>query len=132
MAAMWTVSTNVVFLLLINFVSGFVWGAFELGFLLLFFEAIDARQRVAMLTLYNVGYASATVAGSVCGALLLATLGAGSAGYAAVFLFSSLARLCAAPLLWRVRLPTPDEQIVTLPPQLVSEAVEGLTATQAA
>ena len=101
MAALWNVSHAVGYLLLINFVSGFAWGAFELGFLLLFFEAIDARQRVAMLTLYNVGYASATVAGSVCGALVLAGLGAGSFGYAAVFLLSSLARLAAAPLLWR-------------------------------
>ncbi len=132
MAALWTVSTNVIFLLLINFVSGFVWGAFELGFLLLFFEAIDVRQRVAMLTLYNVGYASATVAGSVCGALLLATLGAGSAGYAAVFLLSSLARLCAAPLLWRVRLPKPAEPTVVLEPVFVEDSVEEFAAPQAA
>jgi MFS family permease len=132
MAALWTLSSNVAFLLVINFVSGFVWGAFELGFLLLFFEAIDARQRVAMLTLYNVGYASATVAGSICGALVLATLGAGSVGYAAVFLLSSLARLCAAPLLLRVRLPNPAAEALADMPHFVEEIVEELAAPQAA
>ena len=66
-------------LLMIQVMAGVSWATYELAAFLLFFEAIDARQRIGMLTLYNLGNAAATVAGSLIGGGILMLLGEGHA-----------------------------------------------------
>jgi hypothetical protein len=99
----WMISQATPMLLLIQVMAGVSWATYELAAFLLFFEAIDARQRIGMLTLYNLGYAAATVAGSLVGGGILTLFGESHTGYLAVFAASGLARGLTVPLLRRVR-----------------------------
>jgi DHA2 family multidrug resistance protein len=100
---LWIISQATPFLLAIQLAAGAAWATYELAAFLLFFEAIDARQRIGMLTLYNLGYAAATVVGSLVGGAILAMIGENQAGYLVVFAASCLARILTLPLLRRVR-----------------------------
>jgi MFS family permease len=71
--------------------------------MLLFFEAVNARERSGVVTVYNLGIAVATVAGAACGGLLLRALGETWEAYVTVFVVSCIARLAAIPILYRVR-----------------------------
>ena len=53
MAGMWYVSDNYVWLCFTQITAGIAWAAYELAFLLLFFESIPATDRVSVLTLFN-------------------------------------------------------------------------------
>jgi MFS family permease len=107
--ALWTLGHTLPYLLFIQLCSGIGWAGFELASLLMFFEAIAPRERIGMLTLYNLGNAGAMVAGSLCGGFLLVMWGANAGGYLAVFALSSIARILMAPLLRRVRLPEREQ-----------------------
>jgi len=72
---------------------------------LLFFDAVPHRDRTAVVTIYNLGLAIATVAGATAGGLLLRALGEDSQAYVTVFAVSSLLRVATVPLLRRVRMP---------------------------
>jgi len=101
---LWLPFAHVAYLAAVQVVSGACWAAYELAVMLLFFEAVDDRERTGVVTVYNLGIAMATVAGAACGGLLLRSLGETREAYAAVFAISSLARLAVIPLLRRVRL----------------------------
>lgn len=103
LAALWLVSTNVWFLMGVQFVAGCCWAAYELALALLFFDAVPHRERTAVITAYNLGIAVATVAGAATGGLLLEALGEDRAAYCTLFVISSLLRIAAVPLLRRVR-----------------------------
>ena len=68
----------------------------------MFFEAVERRQRIGMLTLYNIGFAAATVGGALCGGAVLSIFGQRHSGYMAVFALSALARLSTVPLFARI------------------------------
>ena len=93
---LWLVSSNFLWLLVVQVLSGGIWAAYELTMLLLFFETIPGSQRVALLTLFNLGNAAAIVGGSLLGGALLAALGDSTATYATLFILSSLARAVAS------------------------------------
>ncbi len=97
----WMISQATPFLLMIQVLAGASWATYELAAFLLFFEAVDARNRTGFLTLYNLGYAAATVAGSLAGGGLLAVLGETHAAYLTLFAASGAARLLTVPLLIR-------------------------------
>ena len=82
---LWTISQGLPVLLMIQVLAGIAWATYELAAFLLFFEAIEPRQRIGMLTLYNLGYAVATVGGSLVGGALLAAFNENFPGYMAVF-----------------------------------------------
>lgn len=103
LSLLWLPSVNLGYLVVVQLIAGGCWAAYELAVALLFFEAVNDRERTATVTIYNVGLAVATVAGGCCGGLLLRWLGSGHAAYAAVFIGSSLLRLAALPLLLRLR-----------------------------
>jgi MFS family permease len=103
LSLLWLPSVNLGYLVTVQVIAGGCWAAYELAVSLLFFEAVDDRERTATVTIYNVGLAVATVAGGCCGGLLLRWLGSGHAAYAAVFIGSSMIRLAALPLLLRLR-----------------------------
>jgi len=98
MAGVWIISDSVAFLSLMQILSGILWAFYELSTMLLFFEKITPQQRVAALSVYNVGNATAMVVGSVVGGLVLQFMGATLSAYLVVFLVSSLARV--GPLAW--------------------------------
>jgi MFS family permease len=98
----WMLSQSTSYLLTVQIIAGVCWAAYELGTLLMCFEAVDRRQRIGMLTLYNVGFAAATVAGALCGGAVLALCGQSRTGYLAIFGLSAIARLMTAPLLLRI------------------------------
>ena len=101
LSLLWLPAAHVGYLVGVQVIAGAVWAAYELAVALLFFDAVGARERTGVVTIYNLGLAFATVAGAVCGGLLLRSIGENRAGYAAVFLVSSVLRLAAIPLLRR-------------------------------
>jgi MFS family permease len=75
---------------------------YEFAAFLLFFEAIDERERTSLLTFYNLGHTVAVVVGSSLGGLLLSHVSTGSGSYHWVFGMSSLFRLLTVVFLLRV------------------------------
>jgi MFS family permease len=97
--ALWLVSDDFVYLLVLQAVAGCAWAAVELATLLVFFDALEQETRTSVLALYNVASAAAVAFGSLLGAGLFVALGADAADYAALFAVSSIARTATLPLL---------------------------------
>lgn len=95
LSSLWTVSQSLPWLIFIQAINGCMWAAYELGFLLLFFEALPQSQRVKMLTYYNFANTASWCLGATVGALVLSAFEASTQGYHALFYLSSLGR-CAA------------------------------------
>lgn len=106
----WLVSAEIPWLVGIQCVAGTAWAAYELAVVLLFFETASHRERAGVVTIYNLGHATAWVCGAATGGLLLRSLGEDRRAYFAVFAVSALLRVAAIPLLRRVHLParSPD------------------------
>ncbi len=102
-AAMWLCSDHFVCLHFIQALDGITWGAYELGFFLMFFESIPEQERTGVLTFYNLAYSTMWVIGSTLGGLVLWSLGTGPAAYLTLFAVSSVGRGLALLLLKRVR-----------------------------
>lgn len=100
LASLWIVSQNFYWLIAVQILSGTMWAAYELGFFLLFFEALPIERRTRMLTYYNLANTSAWCAGALIGAWLLKSNGVGETGYYVLFGISSLGRLAALGLLF--------------------------------
>ncbi|MDX1928207.1 MAG: MFS transporter [Pirellulaceae bacterium] len=92
LSSLWTVSQSLPWLIFIQAINGCMWAAYELGFLLLFFEALPQSQRVKMLTYYNFANTASWCLGASIGALLLSAFEASIQGYHALFYLSSLGR----------------------------------------
>lgn len=124
--ALWLVSDSFGYLLLLQVLGGAIWAGFELSMLLLWFGSIPQAQRVSILTVFNLGNATAVLLGSLAGGALLSALDAQPEAYWTLFALSSLARLLAlglvlpwprravppaptvpAPAVVRLRLPSP-------------------------
>jgi MFS family permease len=95
----WLFSAAVPYLLCIQVFAGFAWAAFELSIILMSFDCIPASHRTSMLTVYNLGYAMASVAGSLVGGMILKLGGETYAAYLVVFAASALGRVLTLPLL---------------------------------
>ncbi len=104
LSSLWIVSQNFYWLLGVQVLSGTMWAAYELGFFLLFFEALPVERRTKMLTYYNLANTSAWCAGALIGAWLLKSNGVGETGYYILFGVSSLGRLAALGLLFGAKL----------------------------
>lgn len=111
-SGLWVFSGDYWFLALVQVISGLAWAAYELAFLLMFFETIPRRERTGVLTIYNLGNATALVFGAAIGAVLLQAMNESVAAYLALFGISSLARLTTVVLLVRV----PDLRFKIVPP----------------
>ena len=106
-SAMWIASDDFFWLIFIQAVAGVFWGAYELGFFLMFFEAIPEDERTGVLTFYNLANSTTWVLGSALGGLFLYLLGTGPAAYLTLFGVSSIGRGVALLLLRRVQ-PTSE------------------------
>ncbi|MBN2293357.1 MAG: MFS transporter [Pirellulales bacterium] len=93
--AMWIFSDNFGWLLFTQALSGVSWGAYELGFFLLFFDSIPEEERTGVLTFYNLANTVAWVLGSAVGGLLLYSLGTQPFAYLLLFGISSVGRCLA-------------------------------------
>jgi MFS family permease len=96
-------SAEIAYLAGVQFISGFVWAAYELAMQLMFFEAIPRCRRPSMLSYYNFGNAAAQVTGGLIGATILQLGQENHGAYLALFGVSSLMRLCTVPLLAQMR-----------------------------
>jgi MFS family permease len=96
---MWLFSQAVPYLLCVQLFAGFSWAAFELAIILMSFDCISASHRTSILTVYNLGYAVASVGGSLIGGLLLKLGNETFSAYLVVFAVSAVGRLLTVPLL---------------------------------
>jgi predicted MFS family arabinose efflux permease len=115
--ALWLVSDDFLFLLVLQTFAGCAWAAVELATLLVFFDDLEQESRTSVLALYNVASAAAVALGSLVGAGLFAALGAEASAYAALFAVSSIARMATLPLLRGVgppKAPPPAGELDTL------------------
>jgi MFS family permease len=113
LAGAWLISNSYPFLIVLQLIVGVFWAAYELSTFLLFFETIPAEERTSVLTTFNFAHATATATGSLLGGAALILLGKTPAAYLTLFAASSVARVAALALLWRV----PSHQPATsLPP----------------
>jgi MFS family permease len=90
------------YLCLIQFAGGIAWAAYELGFFLMFFEAIPRRERTSLLTIYNFGNSVSLLVGAILGAAWLGWHREAQSAYLALFVISSVARLLSLVLLRRI------------------------------
>jgi MFS family permease len=109
-SGLWLVSENYTYLLALQFVSGVVWAAHELGSFLMFFEEIRGDERTSLLASFNLVNAAAIVAGSLVGGAILHWTGESLRGYHWVFALSVAARVLTLPLLGRLGVRAPVTQ----------------------
>jgi MFS family permease len=95
LSSLWIVSSNFVWLMTVQALSGLAWAAYELGFFLMLFESVPIAKRVRLLTIYNVANTTAWCGGALVGGTLLAYIGPSSAAYYSLFAISSVGRTCA-------------------------------------
>lgn len=103
LSALWLVSAQVGYLVGVQVVAGICWASYELAAALLFFDAVQHRQRTGVVTIHNLGLSIATLGGAASGGFVLRWLGEGQTAYFAIFAISSLLRILTLPLLFRVR-----------------------------
>lgn len=99
---LWLVTDHFAWFVFLQVLSGVGWAAFELASLLSFFERIPPQGQTSVLTLYNLANATAVVTGSAIGGLLLRGFGEGPAGFVAIFVVSTVARVAMLGFLRRV------------------------------
>ena len=102
LASLWTLNQSLAWVMCVQILSGTFWAAYELGFFLMFFDSMPVPQRARMLTLYNLANTCAWCAGSLVGGTILYCLGPSLNAYWTIFAMSSLGRLAALLLLFRV------------------------------
>lgn len=103
LSALWIVSQNFYWLLFIQAINGVAWAAYELGFFLMFFEALPTERRVKMLTYYNMANTSAWCLGATLGAGLLSYWGTSVEAYYGLFALSVVGRFLAVCYLYATR-----------------------------
>jgi MFS family permease len=86
-------------LLFIQFYGGIAWGGFELGVLMVLFDAEDDGERTTMQVAYSGLNAIGNAGGAFIGGALLASMGSDYNAYVWVFIVSAAARTCAALLI---------------------------------
>ncbi|HEX5106315.1 MAG TPA: MFS transporter [Pirellulaceae bacterium] len=104
------ISGKLIYIGVVQLISGLAWAAYELAMLLMFFEAIPRQDRASVLTFYNFGNAAALVVGGLIGAAILQLGSESHLAYLVLFGCSSLARLCTVLLLRQA--PEPQIEIV--------------------
>lgn len=68
----WPVNDSVYFMVLVHFISGMAWAAWEVGLSLCFFKNIQAEQKTETISVYNYLGVCTQVLGTLTGAFLVA------------------------------------------------------------
>lgn len=103
--ALWALSGNYFYVLALQFVSGMAWSGIEVGLSLIFFKDLSPKEKVPVLTVYNLLNASAIILGTLIGGTILKLSGESLTGYYIVFVVGTLARvILSRPLIRQARL----------------------------
>lgn len=105
LAGVWALTSDPLWLVVIQVIAGFFWAAYELATFLLLFDTIPPNRRTGMLTLYNLLNAICVTSGATVGATLLHRLGDDVQAYHLIFILSSGLRLLTLPMLLWVHVP---------------------------
>jgi MFS family permease len=124
----WLVSSDFTYLIGLQVTVGVLWGSYELAVALLFLEAIDIRERTSVLTKYNVAHAGCTAFGSLMAGAALTYFGKTPENYQMLFAVSTIARLAALVLLWRVPSGASTSETVSIRLEQSSPARERIAA----
>ncbi len=91
-SGLWLYAQTFAQLVVLQFVAGAVWAAYELAMFLMFFEAARRDERTSVLTIFNLANAVALALGALIGGGLLKYLGQSREAYLVLFAVSSFAR----------------------------------------
>ncbi len=97
----WVLSSDMLYLTIMQLISGICWGGFELAGLLLIFQNIRPHERTSILTMHNLAHTLAVVIGSLIGGAILESFNESLFGFQVIFVLSTGMRLL--PLLILVR-----------------------------
>jgi MFS family permease len=111
LSALWLVSGEIWWLIIVQVLAGAAWAAYELATFLLLFETIPEEERTSVLTLFNAMHALATVCGAACSGWLLHAMDTTAAAYLTVFALSGCVRLALIVLLARAARALPARDI---------------------
>lgn len=126
LAVMWNFSDNYAWLCVTQMTAGICWAAYELAFLLLFFESIPMAERVSVLTLFNFLNSAALACGALLGGAILHWADESPSAYHALFLISSVWRAVSLLLLWRVPAIRVDASSISVQVEELRPTGEGL------
>jgi MFS family permease len=90
---LWSLSQNYWAILVIEFLSGCYWAAFELSTTLLYFQKIDDKERTSIITYITFLNTTGMVIGSMLGAWFMKSLPVGWNQYLVLFAFSTILRI---------------------------------------
>lgn len=102
-SALWMLSGATWYLLIVQFIAGVAWAAYELGTFLLIWETVAEGERTSIMTTFNFLNAGANAGGAMAGGQILAAMSAGLGAYHTVFALSFAARLATLILLIRLQ-----------------------------
>lgn len=103
--ALWLVSHDIVYLFVVQLVSGMFWAGFDLAYPLLTLETIPERQRLSVLTAFNLCHAVVLVVASLIGGSILDSFGRNERAYFILFVASTVLRAGSLLFLRRVSVP---------------------------
>lgn len=89
----WVFNHSFEYLLAMQFLSGFMWGLYELVIFLIIFSEVPVSQRTNTLSIYNLIQTGGMVLGSTLGGILFNNIGANP--YYSVFIGSTILRFIA-------------------------------------
>lgn len=94
--ALWPISNELWFIMILQAVSGAFWGMFEVALTITFFQEIKPKQKILILTIYNFFNSCAVIIGSVIGGQILKNYHASYASYAFIFVAGAALRTVIA------------------------------------
>ncbi|PIS10293.1 MAG: permease [Bdellovibrio sp. CG10_big_fil_rev_8_21_14_0_10_47_8] len=103
----WLLFNDMWFVVSLQIVSGIFWGLFEVCLVLLFFNRIQLKDKIPMLTWFNLVSAIAMIIGSLVGGQILAQYQASRDGYHLIFVLAAISRTLVVLVyigsIWRLR-----------------------------
>lgn len=103
--ALWLISWDFEYLLVVQLATGFSWAAVEYATMLWLFEGIEERVRASVLTGFNLANGLMVALGSLAGAALFNWLEGTTWAYALLFIVSSVARCASLALIFNASVP---------------------------
>ncbi len=96
---LWIFSDNIIYLILIQMYSGFIWAGFELAAFNFIFDTTSAQKRATCIAYYNVLNGSAIFLGALLGGLMVKYNSVFLSKYFLVFLVSGILRYVVSLIL---------------------------------
>lgn len=95
---LWLFSNNVLYLIIIQIYSGFIWAGFEISALNFIFDTTSSQKRATCIAYYNVINGFALLSGSVLGGLIVRYNDVFWSSYLLVFIISFIMRFTASSI----------------------------------